>query len=207
MRDRAEDQITLVLIRHGETPANGERRYLGKTDESLSESGIESLLAYQREHGCPEVDCLFSSPMKRCLETAEILYPNICPMAIPEWEEMDFGQFEYKNYQELKDDLRYQAWIDSGGVLDFPEGESRDRFIARCERGFERMCAELRQAAQDADKPIRAGMIVHGGTIMALMSSHGKKTYFDYQAPNGRGFVCRMKGWGNSARFEDEVRI
>ncbi|MCM1214725.1 MAG: histidine phosphatase family protein [Lachnospiraceae bacterium] len=207
MRNRAEDQITLVLIRHGETQANRERRYLGKTDESLSESGIESLLAYKREHGCPKVDCLFSSPMKRCLETAEILYPDICPMVIPEWEEMDFGQFEYKNYQELKDDSRYQAWIDSGGVLDFPEGESRAHFIARCERGFERMCARLRRMAQDANGSIRAGMIVHGGTIMALMSSHGEKAYFDYQVSNGKGFVCRMKGWGNSARIEDEVRI
>ena len=104
MRDRAEDQMMLALIRHGETRANIQRRYLGKTDESLSERGIERLLSYREKNRYPRVDCLFSSPMKRCTETAGILYPMLEPVIIPEWEEMDFGRFEYKNWEELKDD-------------------------------------------------------------------------------------------------------
>ncbi len=39
--------------------------------------------------------------MKRCLETAQILYPGQTPIIIPEWTEMDFGAFEGHNYQEL----------------------------------------------------------------------------------------------------------
>ena len=37
------------------------------------------------------------------------------------------------------------------------------------------------------------GMIVHGGTIMALLSKYSKKDYFDYQVANGKGYVCTMK--------------
>ena len=90
MRDRSENQITLVMIRHGETQANQEHRYLGKTDEPLSKNGMEVLLSYKKQNIYPDVDYLFTSPMKRCIETAEILYPKLCPVVIPEWEEMDF---------------------------------------------------------------------------------------------------------------------
>lgn len=207
MRDRTEDQVTLVLIRHGETQANKERRYLGKTDVPLSESGREKLLRYQREKRYPEVQFLFVSPMKRCMETAQLLYPGLRPTVIPEWEEMDFGRFEYKNYTDLKNNPHYQAWIDSGGVLAFPEGESREQFTGRCERGFERMCDMLRLIKRNDGEPVRAGVIVHGGTIMALLSGHGEKGYFDCQVPNGGGYLCGMRGWGHSAEIFEEVRI
>ena len=122
MWNSSENQVTLVFIRHGQTQANKERRYLGKKDESLLESGKEVLLSYKEQNIYPTVEYLFTSPMKRCVETANILYPELCPVVIPEWEEIDFGRFENKNYEELKDDIQYQAWLESGGVLDFPEG-------------------------------------------------------------------------------------
>ncbi len=194
MRDWPENKMMLAMIRHGETQANKEHRYLGKTDEPLSQSGIEALLSYQRMNMYPEVDYLFTSPMKRCIETAGILYPKLSPTVIPEWEEMDFGQFEYKNYDELKQDARYQAWIDSGGTLDFPEGEGREKFILRCKEGFVRMCSGLRRAAgQELSCSLRAGMIVHGGTIMALLNVYGGRPYFGCQVPNGKGFLCRIE--------------
>jgi len=54
---------------------------------------------------------------------------------VPEWTEMDFGAFEGHNYQELSGDPAYQRWIDSGGTLPFPEGESREEFIRRSVAG------------------------------------------------------------------------
>ncbi|MDE7133135.1 MAG: histidine phosphatase family protein [Lachnospiraceae bacterium] len=191
MRNRTDHQVTLVFIRHGATKANKEHRYLGRTDEGLSEEGIGELLSYQRQSSYPNVDCLFTSPMKRCLETARILYPNLHPAVIPEWAETDFGQFEYKSYEELKGDPLYQAWIDSGGALPFPGGESREEFIARCNKGFLKMCDELRR-----EESATAGIIVHGGTIMALLSKYCGGDYYDYQVGNGGGYICRMKGWG-----------
>lgn len=202
-----ENQTILALIRHGATEANKERRYLGRTNESLSGSGIEELLSYKLEHPYPAVDYLFSSPMKRCRETARILYPQLCPVVIPEWEEMDFGRFEYKNYQELKDDKQYQAWIDSGGTLAFPGGECRADFILRCEKGLLRMCRMLQHVAEGhAKEPVRAGAVVHGGTVMALLSACGGKDYFDSQVSNGRGYLCTVEGWRDEA-MQGEGRI
>ena len=136
MRDWTENQIMLVFIRHGATQANKERRYLGKTDESLSGEGIEILESFKMRKLYPDVEYLFTSPMKRCTETAKIIYPTLCPIIIPEWEEINFGRFEYRNYEELKDDAQYQEWLRSNGTLNFPEGESRKDFILRCKGGF-----------------------------------------------------------------------
>lgn len=221
MWNRTKDQVTLVFIRHGETAANRAHRYLGKTDESLSKEGIQALVSYKQQKCYPAVEYLFSSPMKRCLETAQILYPNLCPVVIPEWTEMDFGEFEYKDYEELNGDARYQAWIDSGGTLAFPGGESREAFLLRCECGFTRMYGKLYreiEQSQSAGKTIRAGIIVHGGTIMALLSSHDclqsngygglynnslrRKEYFDYQVANGKGYVCCMEMATNPIEME-----
>ncbi|MCM1087326.1 MAG: histidine phosphatase family protein [Muribaculaceae bacterium] len=196
MRNQSEDKIMLTFIRHGETQANKEQRYLGKTDEPLAESGRNILSAYREKHVYPPVKYLFTSPMIRCVETAHILYPQLQPMIIPEWTELDFGRFEYKNYEELKDDETYQKWVDSGGVLGFPEGESLSHFSRRCEKGFYRMCDALREMlekdADDAETSV--GLIVHGGVIMALLSAHNGNDYFTYQVSNGKGYVCSMAG-------------
>ncbi len=222
MRNRTENQVTLALIRHGETQANKEHRYLGKTDESLSENGRRQLSAYKQQGRYPQVDFLFTSPMKRCMETAEILYPDLCPTIIQEWSEMDFGRFEYKNYEELKGDAQYQAWVDSGGTLAFPEGESRDAFIRRCEGGWINMCRMLSRIVphhearcpnqnfikgQDSTKSVSVGAIVHGGTLMALISTYGTMEYFDCQAANGRGYICHLSGWGDSTYIKEVIRV
>lgn len=192
MRNRAENQITLILVRHGATVANREHRYLGRTDEALSAEGKEMLLPFCRQGKYPYADMVFVSPMKRCRETAQILYKDVPIKEVHEWVEMDFGDFEGKNYEELKGDERYQAWIDSNGTLPFPNGESRAAFISRCVQGMGRMIQHLQEEA-NADKAIRTvAAVVHGGTIMALLSSLCGGDYFDYQVKNGEGFVCLL---------------
>lgn len=196
MRIGSENQITLVLIRHGATQSNKEHRYLGRTEEALCVEGREILRNDRENNRYPEVDCLFSSPMKRCLETAGILYPNKEIVQISEWTEMDFGAFEGKNYYDLKEDSRYQVWIDSNGMLPFPEGESREEFVLRCEKGFLKMITLL-SALWEMRKEEKktAGAVVHGGTIMALLSRYYGGEYFDYQVSNGGGYRCVLENW------------
>lgn len=203
MRNRSETQITLALIRHGATKSNEEHRYLGSTDEELSEEGKNKLAEYRKRQSYPAIDALFVSPMKRCVQTAEILYPSISPIPISEWKEMDFGVFEGRNYKELQKDKRYQEWIDSNGTLPFPEGESREAFILRCERGFQRMQEELKQLLQLSEtKNIKSvGIIIHGGTIMALLSRYCGGDYFDYQVENGKGYLCECRENGDQYRM------
>lgn len=192
MRNRTDLKVTLFLIRHGETAANREHRYLGRTDEPLSEAGRAELILKKKEITSFAL-MLFSSPMLRCRQTAEILFPEKDPVLIPEWTEMDFGRFEGKNYKELNGDADYQAWIDSGGTLPFPGGESREDFIRRTTMGFERAMEYLRkQSTAENVLEIQAAAVVNGGTIMALCSFFSGGAYFDFQVENGSGYVCRF---------------
>ena len=177
--------MRLILIRHGATRGNLESRYIGcRTDEPLCEEGIEAL----KEKRYPPVQRVFSSPMKRCLETAAILYPGIPVEIVPDFRECDFGLFENKNYAELNGRQDYQAWIDSGGELPFPGGESRKEFAARCREAFRK----LRERKPDAD----CALIVHGGTIMAIMEALAQPPagYYDFQVKNGRGYILEENG-------------
>jgi Fructose-2,6-bisphosphatase len=189
MRNRTENQITLALIRHGETPSNALGRYLGRTEEDLSDTGKEKLLQNRQSGKYPRADAVFSSPMKRCLQTAEILYGCTNPIVVAEWREMDFGRFEGRNYRELSGNAEYQAWIDSGGELPFPGGESRQEFLARCRLGLGQAVKKLGKAES---LPTSAAAVVHGGTVMALLSAFCGGDYFDYQCKNGEGYLCRL---------------
>lgn len=219
MWNRSENQIELFLIRHGATKANREHRYLGKTEESLSEEGREQLKAFQKQNIYPDqasIRLLFVSPMERCRETAELLFGECEQKVIPEFREMDFGLFEGKNYQDLQGNVQYQAWIDSNGTLPFPGGESREDFIARCKSGFEEMLRIVPEQTKDkteeketaenkkaADKENAEGQeitdgsrkivaVVHGGTIMAVCSSFFGGEYYDFRIGNGEGYRCKV---------------
>ena len=205
MWDWTEDKIKVKItwIRHGMTRANEEHRYLGKTDEPLSEKGIRFLQEKKKKSFFNAPEFLYASPMKRCVQTAEILFRRK-PVLIPEWKEMDFGQFEGKNYEELKDNPDYQKWIDSNGTLPFPGGESREQFIRRSMEGFDRMMSDILKRSEkntgiqnDTDTrylksnrgtEIPVVTVVHGGTIMAVLSSLTGGEYFDFQVKNGEGY-------------------
>lgn len=185
----------LILIRHGKTAGNLLGRYIGsRTDEPLCDEGREELAGKQ----LPEVERLYVSPMKRCVETAEILWPEFDRkemQKVTDLRECDFGDFENKNYKELSGNGDYQAWIDSNGTLPFPNGESMDAFKRRCLEAFARIVEEVSGAEQEwiADGKtgiFRAGIVVHGGTIMAILEQYGypKAAYFDYQVKNGCGY-------------------
>ena len=180
--------MSVLLIRHGLTQGNLERRYIGcRTDEPLCGAGAEAL----KKDEYPPVRRVLVSPMLRCRQTAAILYPQISPEIVADFRECDFGRFEGKSYAELNGDSDYQAWIDSGGALPFPGGEAREAFISRCVHAFESIEDLWRQDT---------AVIAHGGTLMAIMQAHAlpRRDYFDYQVKNGQGFRLFADGkWEN----------
>lgn len=122
-----------VLIRHGKTAGNLAGRYIGcRTDEPLCPEGIAQL----REGRYPAVERVFASPLRRCRETARLLYPAMEMEIVEDFRECDFGAFEGLSYADLNGRADYQAWLDSGGEAPFPGGESKAEFSRRCVRAF-----------------------------------------------------------------------
>ena len=84
--------LNIWLVRHGMTEGNIHQRYIGTTDDPLCIRGKETLkmMVY------PEPEALFVSPLLRCRDTAEILFPDNEGEIIEELAECDFGEFETK---------------------------------------------------------------------------------------------------------------
>lgn len=183
-------EITCLLIRHGKTKGNIEKRYVGcKTDEELCDIGTSELKAC----GLSENETLiykkvFVSPLRRCIQTSEILFPMHEIEIVDDFREIDFGEFENKNYLELKDNGDYQAWIDSGGEMTFPNGESRDEFVARNVNAFKKVVMQLDDKAKDCIIPF----VIHGGSIMAIMSTLTGEEYFDFQIPCSGAYKLKL---------------
>lgn len=175
--------MELLLIRHGKTQGNLEGRYVGRTDEPLLETSLEELKKSDYRTFAPEF--VYSSKLLRCRQTAACIFPDKEICIWPGLEETDFGAFEYKNYEELNGDPAYQAWLDSGGMLAFPGGESGAEFRSRCREAFV-------SCMQDVEKKQaqRIAIVAHGGTIMSIMEAFAvpEKDFYDWQVKNGQGF-------------------
>lgn len=195
--------VQLYLIRHGKTAGNLEGRYVGTTDEPLCETGRELIRQYAEAGLYPSVQAVFTSPMKRCRQTAAKIYPCENAQIITEFAETDFGVFEYKNYEELNGNPVYQQWIDSNGTMEIPGAESSEAFVKRLRGGFKKMMDAC--AAQKAET---VSCVVHGGVIMKLMQMYGlpEKEYYYWQVKNGCGlaaevemqnedFIIRFRDW------------
>lgn len=182
--------MKIILIRHGMTKENLEGRYVGrKTDVALCQEGVEALKKLEIKELDADSDILlFSSPMLRCQQSCQILFPQVDYTVIEDFAEIDFGEFENKNYLELNGREDYQAWIDSGGRSTYPGGESLNDFTKRCIDGFMQVLSVAREKRAE-----NLVILAHGGTLMSIMSYLTKEDYFSFQVKNARGFYIDLK--------------
>ena len=177
--------MRVVFLRHGLTAGNLEKRYIGRTDEPLCEVGINELksIAY------PDCVLVVTSPMKRCLQTAELIYPDKMIVTCSELRECDFGDFEGKNHIELSGVPDYQKWLENGGLGAFPNGEDSMLFRTRSVNGF-------MKAVEENKKVGVISFVVHGGTIMSVLEKLAvpHKEFYDYMPENGHGYVTVYDG-------------
>ena len=175
--------MRIYLIRHGITEANEHRLYCGSTDLPLSEAGRAGLGGIRYDIRGVR---FLTSGMKRTNETMELLFPGIAYETDPRFREVDFGSFEMRGYEELKDDPAYQAWITGNNEENIPpEGESGAQMTRR-------VLAAFRELREDTC------LVTHGGVIAAIMVSlfpgEGKHRY-QWQPKNGHGYCITEDGY------------
>ena len=178
--------MSIAFIRHGATKGNIEKRYIGRTDEALSKTGIEQALKLKVCNFPTEY--IFVSPMKRAVQTAEIVFPESKYIVEENFRETDFGAFEGKNASELSDNNEYRQWVDSMCTAPIPGGESITDFKKRCVEAFRKIIEALPDNAE-------ASFVVHGGVIMAILEAYAGKegSFYDYHIKNGEFLLCRFE--------------
>ncbi len=173
------------FIRHGLTDANKDGRYIGVTDLPLSEDGAEELMSIRNKGELPEVGMLFSSPLKRCTESCELLFPDSEPIIIDELCEYDFGDFENKTVFELEGTDGYIQW--TSGCACPPNGEDSRAFVERIALGLNKMVRRMMEA-----EVYEATAVMHGGVMMTLFASCAlpQRNAVEWTSPVGGGYTA-----------------
>lgn len=181
--------IRILFIRHGATKGNLEKRYIGRTDEPLCDLGIEQIAALRDQKY--EIDYLCVSPMLRTRQTANILFPDVPQIVVDDLRESDFGVFEGKTSEELKENADYRKWVDSLCSGEIPGGEAVNDFKKRC-------CSAFRKMMKLVPDNSTVAFVVHGGTIMAILEAYAQpaQDFYAYHINNGETV---------SACFRDEA--
>lgn len=181
--------MTLYLLRHGRTAANEAHLYCGRTDIALSADGEAGLRRLRASGVCPPLpQNVYTSGMRRCDQTLRILYGDVPFRTLPGLREMDFGRFEMKSYEQLRDDPAYLAWIAGDNEANAAPGGESGRIMEK--RAF----AELdRLAAAGGD----ALVVTHGGVIAAAMARWfpgENRNRYQWQPDFGRGYAVVSDG-------------
>lgn len=151
--------MKLTLIRHGITHGNKYGLYYGATDLPLLEEGVEELRQRKLTHIYPEAPLYYTSPLQRTQQTLRELYGEVPFTVVEGFREMNFGDFEMRTVEDLKQDPAFLAWSDSMSEVCCPNGES---FAGVQRRALEAM-APILAAGEDAV------CVIHGGVIACMM--------------------------------------
>ena len=191
----------ISVIRHGRTRANDKGIYIGRTDYSLSDKGAAELAGKMDEFIYPNVARVYSSPLHRCTETAEILFPEVPIQTVDNLIEMDFGEFEGKSADELVGREDFKTWLKGGIDCRPPRGESVKEVQLRIFKALREIIIDMIQ-----EDLLHCAIITHGGIISNMLMGFGmpKLPPEELQCAPGEGYDIYITAdlWQRSQAFE-----
>lgn len=158
--------MRLYLIRHGETNSNKDFRFIGNTDDPLSEEGLVQAKETAASLIGVDIKAIYSSDLKRAMQTAEIIAKShsLEVKAKNSLREIDFGDWELLTYDDI--DVLYhdifKRWLADPVNTQIPGGESWKQF-----RG--RILFAVKEIV-DQEKDGNVIVVLHGGPIKLLVS-------------------------------------
>ena len=176
----------IIFIRHGETDFNRARLYFGHLDTDLNKTGVEQLrktkILFEKREKMPDV--VFSSDLKRCSQSMEILEidEEIEKNLTEDLREINFGIFEGKTYEEIKSEYpeKVEKMINDWRNFKADKGESINEMMLRVAEKMDKIINQHR------NKKIL--VVAHAGVIQALTSYYlfgNLDGYWKFKINNG----------------------
>lgn len=173
--------MDIYVVRHGLTAWNVEKKYLGWTNQSLIQSEKHQLDLLKNYVKDIEFDACFSSDLIRCVETFSYLCPNRQPILDTRLRELNFGEWEGKTYETLKENHHYQQWLKDWETIAPPKGESLVEFKVRINAFLKELLTTHHQ---------KILIVTHGGVIRYMLSLLIKDlSFWDVPIKNNKGYV------------------
>jgi broad specificity phosphatase PhoE len=159
--------ITLYAVRHGETDYNRENRVQGTKDSVLTDFGFAQARALADYFKRIEIDELYTSPLRRALDTADVIAESnggIEANPISEFTELNCGVFE----DMLLDDIKQNRWEEWQEFLGNPaiapeDGESMNQLSVRVSKALEMI---LSSTEEDSNVVI----VSHAGAVRMTLA-------------------------------------
>lgn len=191
----------IYFYRNGLTDSNLEGKYIGHTDVPLSDDGVKQIEQMKRDYNYPFVDAVFTSPLQRCTKTASLVYPDKEAIVINDLIEYNFGEYEGRTAEELKENELFVRWLSGEQGVEPPFGESNEAFANRVANCFIKIVDGLFKTGTTT-----AAIFTHGGVIMYLLSAFGipEAPMHEWLMPGGCGFAVRITPgiWTRGRKFE-----
>lgn len=194
------------FIRNGLTEGNMSGKYIGHIDEPLSTEGIEQINQMKADYRYPPVDAVFTSPLSRCRQTAELIFSTREPIVMDGLIEYNFGEFEGKTAEELEAHPVFADWLAGKEGVSPPFGESNEEFSKRIAMTFIKIVDGLIESGVT-----KSAIVTHGGVIMALLSLFGlpEAPMHEWLTPGGCGYTVRITPslWSQGRKIEVIAQI
>ncbi|MFH1868722.1 MAG: histidine phosphatase family protein [Candidatus Omnitrophota bacterium] len=152
----------IVLIRHGETDFNLEKRYCGSSQIDLNSRGKEQAVKLCKK--LPnDIERIYSSDLRRTHSFARLLFERRWIRDVSGLREIKFGIFEGLTYQEVidKHSFIYKRWLRDPFSVRIPGGESFRYFSSRVKKAWAKIVSE--------NQGRQAAIITHGGPIKVIL--------------------------------------
>lgn len=155
----------LIIIRHAEAEGNFRRRFHGWTDAELTEKGHRQAMLAAERLADTEMDVLYSSSLKRTLQTASYLsqIKNLPIIRTDKLKEINGGDWEDMPWSELpiRWPEKYEDWEKRPHLHAMPNGETMEEFQRRLVEEIEEIIGK--------NKGRNIGIVTHGTAIKALL--------------------------------------
>ncbi len=155
---------TILLARHGETDWNRESRFQGHADPPLNRTGSAQAVDLSVALMAEELAAVYSSPLRRALETAEVVAAShgLEPVPVDDLREVDVGSWSGLTRAEVEERFpaQFARWLDFG--QGWEDGETYEQMGRRAVDALLRLAA-----AHDGGRVLA---VTHGGPIRAAFA-------------------------------------
>ncbi|MCM0757079.1 MULTISPECIES: alpha-ribazole phosphatase [Sporomusa] len=155
----------LIIVRHGQTLWNLERKYQGHSDIALTDTGLKQAQAVAERLAEEAIAAVYASDLSRAYKTAGYIAAkhNLTVHTVPQLREIKFGDWEGLTYEEISvrwPGLLGKLWT-TPDELQIPGGETFHQLKARAYTAIEKIVAD------HPDQTV--AVVAHGGTIGTIL--------------------------------------
>lgn len=157
--------MRLILVRHGETDWNEQRRYQGQTDVPLNGNGKHQAKRLAHRLRSEEIHAVYASDLQRAWDTAiaVVAYHGVKACAEPRLREIHFGLWEGLTYGELHQRFPevLSAWQKDSLRVTVPDGEPMMDLVTRVGEVLDQISYTMQGRT--------VLLVAHGGTLQVML--------------------------------------